>query len=121
MALPPPRPPPVPADPAHPMHAIVYDLSRPSDEDGGIASLLPPGHPDAFQYSSWFYLQLTNRLRALGYQRGEYSLYWRYCTYDDAENDACNLQTHPTLTWMAVDGIVQVLQVVRLGHVGSIY
>jgi hypothetical protein len=121
MALPLPLPPPVMADPANPMFAIVYDLRRPSDEAGGIASLLPVDHPDAFHDSAWFYRQLTNRLRAMGYQQGEYSFYWRHCTLAHAINDACALQSHDTLTWMAVPGVVRRLHVVELTHVGSMY
>lgn len=112
---------PAPLPAAQPVFAIVYDLHKPSDEAGGISSLLPAGHFHANHGSAWYYRQLVNRLVALGYQQGEYSFYSRQTTLAQATIDACNLQTHPTLTWMAVPGVVRRMHVVNLTHVGSLY
>lgn len=80
MALPPPLPAPNPANPALPVFAIVYDIHKPSDEAGGISSLLPAGHQHAGHGSAWYYRQLTNRLIHLGYAQGEYSFYAQQTT-----------------------------------------
>jgi len=93
----------------------LYDIHKPSDENGGISSLLP-SHPHAGHGSAWYYRQLTQRLNQLGYHHGEYSFYAQQIA-----TDACNLQTFPTLTWMAVPGVMRRMHVVEVTHAGSLY
>jgi len=118
--IPPALPIPAAVPAALPIVAIVYDINVPSPANGGISSLLP-GHFHAGHSDSWYYRQLTSRLIALGYAHGEYSFYAQQTTVANALNDATNLQTHPSLTWMAVPGVMRRLHVVQLCHAGSLY
>jgi hypothetical protein len=115
---------PIPNAPATPTYAIVWDLHAPSMKYGGISDLLnAAGHAQAGHGHSWYYLQLNNRLMELGCNN--HNEQYSFCanankTSAHVNIEASLLQTHPTLTWMSVPGIVRRLHVVQV-HTESFY
>ncbi len=109
-----PNPLPVPNAPNAPTFAIVYDLNVPELRNGGIASLIPPGHAHAGRSDSYYYRKITSCLIALGYSKSEYSFYSKQTT----QANAINLQTQPDLTWMPY--VMKKMHVVEYCHAGSL-
>jgi hypothetical protein len=99
----------------------MYDIHCPARHNGGIQANIPAGHPHAGHGNDYYYDRLTSRLRALGYNHEEYSAFSQQIAGAAAIADACALQTHPSLTWMAIPGVMRRMHVVEYQHAGSLY
>jgi hypothetical protein len=110
---------PVLVDALHPVHGIQYDIFCPAA--GGVGANIPPGHFHAGHSKKYYYDHLIAVLRQFGYDDREYSCFSRATDEATALMEARTLQQHPSLTWMAVPGVMRAMHVVRYCHHGSLY
>lgn len=99
------------------VYGISYDIYCPP---GGIRTNIPAGHPHAGRPNIYYYGALTQQLQQWGYQHLEYSIYTRRTTRLNAVMQARLLQAQPTLTWMAIPGVMRAMHVVQI-HTESLY
>merc|ERR1711879_811719 len=104
-----PAPLPVPPALPAPVAGIIYDIHCP--KNGGVQFNIPAGHYHAGHANGYYYRRLAGRLGQLAYVNEEYSAYSKATTGALAIQDAIQLQTHPSLTWMAVPGVMRRMHV----------